>query len=192
MARDRELEPGLARLIDAREAGDLDVLLEALGGDPEYVHIAARMLAAAGDTRATPKLVELLDSPRGAQRAAAAFGLAQLGAPAAARERLVELALDDGIPSVREWSAVAIGRYADPAAVQLLIGLLTDPARNVRLGAVRGLVEAGDPAAAEVIRSVQPRFRQQPVEFLLTRRKVLLALLELEAKGAATPWEPAV
>ena len=191
MAREHELEPGLARLIDAREAGDTDVLLEALGGDPEYVHVAARMLAVAGDTRATPKLVELLDSPRGSQRAAAAFGLAQLGAPAAARERLVELALGDGIPSVREWSAVAIGRYADAAAGQLLIGLLADPDRNVRLGAVRGLVQAGDPAAAEVIRGIQPRFRQHPVEFLLTRRTLLVALLALEAKGAATLREPA-
>lgn len=182
MIKDEEPDEGLKRLIDAREAGDLDVLLETLRSDLDYAHVAARMLAHAGDERAIPLLVELLDCPRASARLAAVRALAAFGAPAAARARLVEIALDDPQPSAREWAAVAVGGYADAAAKQLLIGLLGDPLRQVRLGAARGLVEAGDPAVIEAILASLPSPWRHPCDWLLSRKPLARAVAKL-ARG---------
>ncbi len=184
MREDDEPDEGLKRLLDARDAGDTDVLLETLRSDPEYAHVAARLLAHAGEARAVPPLVDLLDSGRASARLAAVRALAALGAPPDARARLTEIALADPQPSAREWACVAIGGYGDGEASRLLLGLLADPVRAVRLGAVRGLVAVGDPATIEPIRASWPRPLRHPVDWLLSRGPLKLAVARLERRRA--------
>ncbi len=184
MREDDEPDEGLKRLLDARDAGDTDLLLETLRSDPEYAHVAARLLAYAGEARAIPPLVDLLDSGRASARLAAVRALSALGAPPEARARLTEIALGDELPSAREWACVAIGRYGDVEAAQLLISLLSDPVRTVRLGAVRALVEVGDPAAIEPIRASRPGPLRHPGDWLLSRGPLKLAVARLERRRA--------
>lgn len=178
MREDDEPDEGLKRLLDARDAGDTDLLLESLRSDPAYAHVSARLLANAGERRAVPLLAELLDSGRGSARLAAVRALAQLGPPAGARPRLVAIALDDDLPSAREWACIALGRYGDVEAAQLLISLLTDRKRAVRLGAARGLVEVGDPDLIEPILAARRRRLRHPIDWFLSRdayREIVLA-----------------
>lgn len=185
MAKDKELEPGLVRLLDARDAGDHDLLLAALRDDPEYAATAARILAHLGEQRAVPMLVDHLASDRAGMRLAAVRALARLGAPPEARGRLVATALADPLPSAREWAAVAVAGYADPDAAQLLLGLLADPLPSVRLGAARGLAAIGDPGFREPLQLARPRFLREPVRWLSHAHAWRLLLLELDAKAAA-------
>ena len=179
MGRESEMDPGLKRLIDAREAGDLDVLLEALRSDPDYGNAAARMLAHAGEQRAVPILVELLGSERATLRAAAVRALEQLGAPPEARAQLVEIALHDSVPSARAGAATAIGGYADAEASRLLLELLGDANRAVRIGAAKGLVLVGDPAAIPAILAARPSVWRSPTDWMWTRRALKQAALQL-------------
>lgn len=181
---DDEPDEGLKRLLDARDAGDTELLLETLRSDPDYAHVAARLLAYVGEQRAVPLLAELLDSSRASARLAAVRALAALGAPVGARARLTEIALGDPQPSAREWACVAIGGYGDGEAASLLLGLLADPVRAVRLGAVRGLVAVGDPAAIEPIRASRPGPLRHPVDWLLSRGAYRDAVARLERRRA--------
>lgn len=167
---DKEPDEGIKRLLAAREAGDLDALLAALESDPAHAHVAARLLAHAGDRRAVPLLVDLLDSKRGAARLGAVKALGELGAPLRARDRLVEIALGDPLPSAREWACSTIAGYGDPDAAQLLLGLLADRHRQVRLGAARALASMGDPDFAEPIALAAPRLLREPGRWLLDRK----------------------
>ena len=179
MREDDEPDEGLKRLLDARDAGDTDLLLETLRSDPAYAHVAARLLAYAGEPRAVPLLVDLLDSARASARIAAVRALAQLGPPAGARGRLVEIAQGDALPSAREWACIALGRYGDAGAAQLLIALLADRDRSVRLGAARGLAEVGDPALIEPILASRRHPLRHPIDWFLSRgtyREVVAAL----------------
>lgn len=180
MIKDEEPDEGLKRLLDARDAGDMDVLLATLRSDLDYAHVAARMLAHAGDERAVPLLVGLLDSPRASARLAAVRGLAALGPPADARARLTEIALADPQPAAREWACSAIGVYGDADATAFLLPRLADPLRTVRLGAVRGLVAVGDPAAIPAIRASLPSAWRHPGDRLLSRKPVKRAIRRLE------------
>lgn len=184
MREDDEPDEGLKRLLDARDAGDTDLLLETLRSDPDYAHVAARLLAYAGEARAVPLLVALLDSGRASARLAAVRALAALGAPPEARARLTEIALGDELPSAREWACVAIGGYGDGEAASLLLGLLADPVRTVRLGALRALVAVGDPAAIEPILASRPGLLRHPVDWLLSRGPLKLAVARLERRRA--------
>lgn len=190
---EKEVEPELARLLDARDAGDHDLLLDALRAGDEWAPTAARLLAGLDERRAVPLLVEHLDAERGNLRVASIRALSALGPPLGARERLTAIALDDPLPSCREWAALALGRYGGPEVAQLLLVMLDDPHPAVRLGAARGLVAIGDPAFAEPIDLARPRFLRQPGRWLADRRiwrRLLRELAEAGAGAAAGPGDP--
>lgn len=167
---DKEPDEELKRLLAAREEGDLDTLLETLRSNLAYAHVAARLLAHEGDQRAVPLLAELLDSDRASARLAAVRALVTLGPPPGTRARLTEIALDDPLPSAREWACSALTAFDGPETRQLLLALLGDPQRTVRLGAARALASLGDPALAEPIALAQPRLLAEPGRWLLDRR----------------------
>lgn len=167
---DKEPDEGIKRLLALREAGDLDALLEALERDPAHAHVAARLLAHEGDRRAVPLLVDLLDSKRAATRLGAVRALGVLGAPLRARDRLVQIALGDPLPSARAWACSTIAGYGDPETAQLLLGLLADRHRQVRLGAARALAGMGDAGFAEPIALAAPRLLREPGRWLLDRK----------------------
>jgi len=68
----------VARLFDAHARGDTDYLIESLTSDPEHATMPARWLSEAGEMRAAPALIRLLESSNPEVRTSATRALEQL------------------------------------------------------------------------------------------------------------------
>jgi HEAT repeat protein len=140
---------------------------------------------------AVPELVQLLGSPDAAEAAVAALG--DIGGPAAAQALAAARAtaaaplrrrLDDArLACADAW--LAQGQVGEAAAIYESLHAADQP-RHVRIGALRGLVEARGAAASgllvEAIKSADPAVRAGAIGFTRTMRdpaitKTLVGLL---------------
>jgi len=158
----------VARLFDAHARGDTDYLIESLTSDPENATLPASWLSEAGEMRAVPALVRLLESSNPATRTSATQALAQLGPPIEAKSRLIEL-MEDESGSVRSWACSAVGHYKDPELLPILVSLLDDDDWRVRNGAAIGLGKLGDSRALLALRGALRRSRRSPLRWYLNR-----------------------
>jgi hypothetical protein len=142
-----------------------------------------RAFKAAKERRDVPAIIGLLDAPDWGARVDASRALAQLGASEAA-PRLRELAATDEEPIARSWYCDALARLGDPAAAELTLPLLQEPAVTVRSSAARTLGELGDPAALEAVRSARPTFRRSPVDWWVFRTTFRDSIASLERSAA--------
>jgi len=103
----------------------------------------------AGGRRARRPLLETLRQPRLGARAAAAWGLGQIGV--APDDSLLALALDDLSPAVRKAAAGALAGTQHQFALRSLFARLDDPEVEVRRAILRALAQSGAPGALEAI-----------------------------------------
>lgn len=149
----------LARCGPAAVAG----LVQCALADPylSVAQTAIQSLAAIGDPRAVPPLIEVLGNPRRGDalwgprswfiRHAAAEALGKLGARAAVPGLIAGLTEKAG--GLRAACAEALGRIGDPAAREPLCALVRDGKRDDQVAALRALGALGDPAAEPVVLS---------------------------------------
>ena len=104
------------------------------------------------------------------------MALARLGA----REilpRIVEMARDDPVWSVRSWAVHAIGRLGTTEQVPVLLGMLADPSPGVRLSVAVALVRIGDE------RAIAPLEIAAQEESWLGRRRLRKQVRYLRKRG---------
>jgi HEAT repeat protein len=183
MARDPEGDERLRRVMAGRREGDSGYLIEVLDREPENASLAATWLAKAGETKALPALVRLLDSDRDVLRVSAVNALIKLAPPPDAKGRLIEIARHDTFPNARGWACVALGKYRDRELVPLLISLLDDEHFAVRAGAAMGLGDIGDQRARKPVHEALKRLRRHPLHWYLSHRAYRNALRALKSKG---------
>lgn len=128
----------------------------------------------------TARLVTLLEDPSDDVRRTAALSLGKIG-HAAGATALVQ-ALSDSDPQVREYSAWALGQIGEEVNAPAVIGLvesLGDEHHAVKRAAARALghVGPGQPVIALLTESLA-------MGTVGSRRAVVEALMQLEAKGA--------
>lgn len=110
-------------------------------------------LGDAGDSRAIEPLMNILEKERdNTKRAAAASALGGLGNSRAIS--LLEIALQDHVPSVRQEAAWALGHIGDPKAVSALRQALNDRVSETRFAVAFALAEVGDPLAAPALETL--------------------------------------
>jgi len=139
-------------LLDSAGRGALIRRLEA--GDPRQVLVALEQLAGDPSPELGRALAALASHPDATVRAAA---LAQLGSRADADPAPARIALGDGDAGVRAAAAAAYAALAKDDAVDALVPLLADPADDVRVAALSGLlghggVEGGIEGGAQLAR----------------------------------------
>ena len=85
--------------------------------------------------------------------------------------------MPDNIPNAKDPGPVDAD--ADAEASRLLLELLGDANRAVRIGAAKGLVLVGDPAAIPAILAARPSVWRSPTDWMWTRRALKQAALQL-------------
>jgi HEAT repeat protein len=170
--------------LDAREAGAL--LLVALGDEDWRVRKEAAAAARGVSDRATvaTMLTRAFDDKTNiGLRNAAVEALAALGTDAVPAATGALARLD---PDGRKLAVEALGRVADPPAIEALIRSLSDDDVNVRVAAIEALGSAaagGDESRARAIDGLVGA---------LAARETWIALAALEALGALDarlPWK---
>jgi len=164
-------------------------LLRALG-EPATAVVAAQVLGALGDARATAPLVALLASPREAERVAAVDALAALGDARAADS--VAVRLEDRAPRVVLAALRALAVLGDTSHAALLAAQLGRGEPEKRRAALAALADAHPHAAAariaDVFAHADPVLLPAAREVLLEARHPAFArLLETRLPGDAQP-----
>jgi HEAT repeat protein len=134
---DREVRVQVVRALVSVDA--VDALVSAAADPSREVRVA--VAAGLGSIGAPGHLAALLSDPDVLVRAAAFTALAAVGCPAPYAGAAAEALLDPAW-RVREGAASALGAVTadDGTAVRALLGVLADPAPNVRRAAVRSLL----------------------------------------------------
>lgn len=145
------------RLFEARDAGDVGYLLDALR-DPRYRFMAAKFLGELRTREAVRPLIQMLRAGDKATRSSAAGALAEIGATEAVPELLERVRVEkDVVP--RTWAITALGELGDERAVKPLCELLSDDGILVRQSAAKALGVLGHPDALEALRAAAARER---------------------------------
>jgi HEAT repeat protein len=149
----REQRAGLRILAYFGYASALELLLAAVrSGDQRLRDAAVPGLAFLEDPQALAALLELAQHPQAPARAAAMRALAQSEGTEEALLRL-RAGLADRDPWVRYYACQALGRLADRDSAGRILGLMDDPAGQVRVAAVDALSELGGPRALSALLS---------------------------------------
>jgi len=106
---------------------------------PKVQEEAANSLAKIKDPRATPTLITLLKSPKQSMRWAAVDALGGLRAREAVGP-LAEIVRKDENPQIRELALAALAKIGDPAALDAVVGALSDKEKRVTEQAFRSLI----------------------------------------------------
>ena len=139
---------------------------------------ALRVLVQAGERRAIPQLLKMIEDGVPAC-ALTARALRDLGHTDLLHRMLIEL--ESAEPWSRETAAEALGGYGDDRAVEPLIAALKDIDPEVRRAAARGLGQLGD------YRSVQPLIRALDDSDRFVRLAAIRSLGQL-GDDRATPY----
>jgi HEAT repeat protein len=140
----------------------------------------SRALGVAGDRRAEPALINLLDHGAPEERISAARALGELGGPNSRPS--LERALADEAWALRAQAAKALGRVGDPRAVPALAVVLDDRAWWVRANAATALRRLGPPGLDALAAALD-----HPDPFARDRAREALALETLRADAQPTP-----
>jgi HEAT repeat protein len=135
--------------------------------DPVVRYHVADALIAQGSV-AVPSVIEVLRSPREADRERAARVLWRIGSPSV--DSLIVVLQEKGTtPEMRASAAYALGVIGDKRAIKSLTSLLRDERYFVRLQAARALSQMGDAALDQLLEmsnSSTPSTREAAVEAL--------------------------
>lgn len=135
--------------------------------DPVVRYHVAEALIAQGAV-AVPSVVEVLRSPREADRERAARVLWRIGTPAV--DSLISVLQEKGTaPEMRASAAYALGVIGDKRAIKSLTSLLRDERYFVRLQAARALSQMGEAALDQLLEmsnSSTPATREAAIEAL--------------------------
>jgi HEAT repeat protein len=119
-------------------------------GTPLTAPLAANLLGALGDRRATPWLAAAVDA-RGPAAVAAANALARLGDDAAVPALLRAAGARPSDADLREAALDALAALADDRAAEGALAALGDPEATVRAAAARAAATCGGPALAPAL-----------------------------------------
>jgi len=160
---------GRARVLDARDRGDVTYLLDALV-DPYHRALAASSLGELRADDAIEPLIRLLSATDPHVRSSAATALGDIGSTTASAP-LREVVTYDDDASVRSQAIGAIGRISGSAdTTKFLLPFLLDPSMKVRSSTAIALGRLGDPRALSPLLSARRRLWRSPTEWWLFRR----------------------
>jgi HEAT repeat protein len=147
------------------------IIVAELEDNSRLVRKAAAL--AAGELQYRPayaRLNELIDAAKGSERIAIIFALHRLGDTSHTHE--LEKTAVDSDPSLRGDTALVLGMLGEKSAIPMLVNLLKDMDRAVRLQAADALWRMGDPRGLEAL--VEATVSSNPDDRMIA----LLALAE--------------
>ncbi|MBP1928738.1 HEAT repeat protein [Methanolinea mesophila] len=160
----------------------VDALIEALADPDDDVRWkAAIALGEIGDPRGVAPLIGVLSDPDRFVQSRAAQALGMIGAPAVDALTTVLGDEEGGV----HWGAVlALEKIGDPRAVPALVKASADPGGEVNpeiVAAIDGMGDAGFRELEQLLKSGEPRLRQNAVRVLgrLGREEAIAPLLQM-------------